>query len=76
MDLFFWLIVIYFVIGPLIYFSTVKGMRRRIAFIKADTGNQEGSKNTKTVVWWVVGFTTYSVIGIFLIVSWFLNNAG
>ncbi len=36
MDLFLWLIVLYFAIGFLIYFSTVKNVKHKIAFIKAD----------------------------------------
>jgi len=76
MNLFSWLVVLYFVIGLLIYFSTIKGVRRRVVFVKANTGSQEDSKDTKFVVWWIVGLTIWGVVGIFLIVSWFLNNAG
>lgn len=76
MDLFLWLIVLYFAIGFLIYFSTIKGVRRKIAFVKTDTGSREGSKYTKSVVWWIIGFTIWGVLGIFLIVLWFLQNAG
>ncbi|ALX47503.1 hypothetical protein [Lentibacillus amyloliquefaciens] len=73
MDLFISLIVLYFAIGLLIYFSTIKGVRRKIAFVKTDTESQEGSKS---VVWWIVGLTIWGVVGILLIVSWFLINVG
>ncbi|WP_269410609.1 hypothetical protein [Lentibacillus daqui] len=70
------LIIFYFVIGFFIYFSTVKNVKRKIAFIKADTWGKGESKNTKFVVWWIGGLTIWGVAGIFLIVSWFFTNAG
>lgn len=76
MDLFLWLIILYFVIGFFAYFSMVKGVKDKITLIKADTNSTKSKKSTRSVVWWIVGIAVWGVVGIFLIVSWFLNHAG
>ncbi|GAE31628.1 hypothetical protein JCM9152_3106 [Halalkalibacter hemicellulosilyticusJCM 9152] len=53
-----------------------KGMESKLAFIKANTEDEESSTKAKSIIWWIVSVTAWGIVSMILIVWWFHYHFG
>jgi Trk-type K+ transport system membrane component len=69
MDLLFWLMLGFVVIGFVVLVSMKKSMERKVASIKSS--KESTIESTKPIIWWIMGTTVWGIVSITLIVWWF-----
>lgn len=76
MDLLLWITIGFIIIGFVVLTSMKKGMESKVAFIKANMGDEENSSKANCVIWWIWSTTAWGIVSIFLVVWCFHNYFG
>ncbi|MGF2617488.1 hypothetical protein FZC84_15350 [Rossellomorea vietnamensis] len=76
MDLLIWITIVFIIVGFAFLTFMKKGMERKLAFITANTENEENSTETKSIIWWIVSAAAWGIVSMFLIVWCFHNHFG
>ncbi|GLO67041.1 MULTISPECIES: hypothetical protein [Oceanobacillus] len=71
-----WLSIGFILIGFCVLISTKKSMENKIAFIKSNVVDQNVTKVTNSVIWWIVGVFGWGLISIILITLTFQDLFG
>ncbi|WP_026907401.1 hypothetical protein [Paucisalibacillus globulus] len=77
MDLLFWIMIGFIIIGIVVLLFIRKNMKIELEFIKSNGDSEDSSiksqvkRSTKSIIWWIVGTTVWGIVSIFLVVSWF-----
>ena len=53
-----------------------KGMESKLAFIKANTEDEESSTKAKSIIRWIAATTAWGIVSMILIVWWFHSHYG
>jgi Na+/proline symporter len=75
-DLLLWITIGFIIIGFVVLASMKKGMESKLAFITANTEDEESSAKAKSIIGWIVSTTVWGIVSMILIVWWFQNNFG
>ncbi|MER2192915.1 MAG: hypothetical protein ABS951_18330 [Solibacillus sp.] len=68
MDLLLWITIGFIIIGFVVLISMKKSMESKVAFIKANTEEDEGnSSKAKAVIWWIYGATAWGIVSMYLV---------
>ncbi|KMJ60343.1 hypothetical protein AB685_05885 [Bacillus sp. LL01] len=76
MDLLLWITIGFIIIGLVVLTSMKKSMESKLAFIKANTEDEESSKKAKSIIWWIASATAWGIVSITLIIWSFHNHFG
>lgn len=76
MDLLLWITIGFILIGFIVLTSMKKGIESKLAFITANTEDEESSTKAKSVIWWIVSAVTWEIVSMLLIIWWFYNHFG
>ncbi|TYS19854.1 hypothetical protein FZC78_02160 [Rossellomorea vietnamensis] len=76
MDLLPWITIVFIIVGFAVLAFMKKGMESKIAFITANTENEENPTEAKSIIWWIVSAAAWGIVSMFLIVWCFHNHFG
>lgn len=76
MDLLLWITIVIIISGFVVLVSMKKGMERKVAFIKANSEDEENTTKANSVIWWIVSATAWGLVSMILVVWWFNNYFG
>ena len=76
MNLLLWITIAFIIIGFVVLASMKKGMESKVAFIKANTEDEENSLKAKSVIWWIWSTVAWGIVSILLVVWCFDNYFG
>lgn len=70
--------MVFIIVGFAFLTFMKKGMESKLAFITANTENEESSTKAKTVsiIWWIASAAAWGIVSMFLIVWCFHNHFG
>ncbi|WP_011066767.1 hypothetical protein [Oceanobacillus iheyensis] len=71
-----WITILFILIGFCVLISMKKPMENKLAFIKSNTEDPNVTKDTYSIVWWVVGATSWGIVSIILITLTFQEFFG
>ncbi|MFS0750980.1 hypothetical protein [Oceanobacillus sp. 1P07AA] len=71
-----WLTIGFILIGFCVLISMKKAMENKLAFIKSNAENQNVTKETNSIVRWIVGVFSWGLVSIFLIILTFQDLFG
>ncbi|MFC5602796.1 hypothetical protein [Sporosarcina koreensis] len=76
MDLLLSITIGFIVVGFIVLASMKKGMESKLAFITANTEDEESSTKAKSIIWWIVSATAWGIVSMILIVWSFHDHFG
>lgn len=76
MDLLLWMTIGFILIGLVVLTSMKKEMESKLAFIKANSENEESSTEAKSIIWSIVWTTAWGIVSMFLVVWCFQHHFG
>ncbi|OXS58171.1 hypothetical protein B0G93_11559 [Bacillus sp. V-88] len=66
----------FIIIGFIVLFSMKTSMENKLAYITANSEDEESSVKAKSIIWWIASATVWGVVSMFLIVWYFHSHFG
>ncbi|MEO4052932.1 hypothetical protein [Solibacillus sp. CAU 1738] len=76
MESLLWITIGFIIIGFVVLISMKKTIESKLAFIKANMDSEESSRNTKSIIWWIISVVAWGIVSMILIVLVFFNYFG
>ncbi|QHE62636.1 hypothetical protein FHE72_17595 [Rossellomorea vietnamensis] len=66
----------FIIIGFIVLFSMKTSMENKLAYITANSEDEESSVKAKSIIWWIASATVWGIVSMFLIVWYFHSHFG
>jgi hypothetical protein len=76
LDLLLWITIGFIIIGLIVLISMKTSMENKVAYITANSEDEESLVKAKSIIWWIASATVWGIVSMILIVWYFYNHFG